>query len=336
MLEHIDRMDKPSVLNDKIKMTFKESFMSGKDAVFAENLSKSYEDKMLFQKVSFDIKRGEKICLIGPNGVGKTTLLKILLNEIQPDTGTVRQGHNVLFGYYDQEQQLLNSTNTVLEELHSSYKLYTETELRNLLGRFLFKGDDVFKQISSLSGGEKSRLALLKIMLSGSNFLLMDEPTNHLDISSKEVFEDALLDFPGTLLMVSHDRYFLNKVPSRIIELSPDGATEYLGAYEYYREKKAETLLDSMTQPEATLTKTKVKEDRKKEKDLLQQARQKKKEKSDLENTITTLEALIQLFHEEMCREEVFSNPETMRVTNEKLKNAERDLSEAYEKWLND
>ena len=175
---------------------------------------------------------------MGPNGVGKTTLLKILLDQIEPDSGRIKIGYNVAFAYYDQGQRLLNSANTVLEELKESYRLYTDTEMRSLLGRFLFRNEDVFLNVGSLSGGEKARLSLIKIMLSGANVLVLDEPTNHLDIDSKEVFEEALLDFPGTVIVVSHDRYFLNRIPTRILELENDGIHEFLGTYDYYVEKK--------------------------------------------------------------------------------------------------
>ena len=241
-LDLIDRVERPEALQDRMKIRFKQNFPSGEDVLLAENLSKSFgygENKReLFHGVNLDVKRGERICIVGSNGVGKTTLLRILLEEQQPTSGYLKIGHNVAFGYYDQGQQLLNESNTVLEELKESYRLYTDTEMRSILGRFLFRGDDVFLTVGSLSGGEKARLALLKLMLSGANTLILDEPTNHLDIDSKEVFEDALLEFPGTAIIVSHDRYFLQKIPTRILELNHDGFREYLGKYDYYLEKK--------------------------------------------------------------------------------------------------
>ena len=241
-LDTNDRVERPEALQERMRISFKQNFPSGEDVLLAQDLSKSFgygENKReLFHGVNLDVKRGERICIVGPNGVGKTTLLRILLEEQQPTSGHLKIGHNVAFGYYDQGQLLLNESNTVLEELKESYRLYTDTEMRSILGRFLFRGDDVFLTVGSLSGGEKARLSLLKLMLSGANTLILDEPTNHLDIDSKEVFEDALLEFPGTAIIVSHDRYFLQKIPTRILELNRDGFREYLGKYDYYLEKK--------------------------------------------------------------------------------------------------
>ncbi|MBQ6900862.1 MAG: ABC-F family ATP-binding cassette domain-containing protein [Firmicutes bacterium] len=241
-LEHIERLERPESEMGKMKIHFRQNFQSGNDVIFAEGLAKDFgwgsNKKELFRNVDLDIKRGERICIVGPNGVGKTTLLRTLLGELNPTEGRLKIGHNVAFGYYDQGQQLLNNNNTVLEELKESYRLYTDTEMRNILGRFLFHGDDVFLPVGSLSGGEKARLSLVKMMLSGANTLILDEPTNHLDIDSKEVFEEALLEFPGTVIVVSHDRYFLQRIPTRILELEHDGIREYLGKYDYYLEKK--------------------------------------------------------------------------------------------------
>lgn len=335
-LAHIERPDKPQISRDTMKIHFKSSLTSGNDVLSCKDLSMHFENRQLFRQISFDIKKEERICLIGPNGIGKTTLLKILMGQLQPDTGEVAEGVNVKIGYYDQEQKLLNPSNTILEELHSAYRLYTQTELRNILGSFLFRGEEVFKPVSSLSGGEKARLSLLKMMMSGSNFLIMDEPTNHLDIASKEVFEDALLEFPGTLLLVSHDRYFLNKIPTRILELSETGVTEYLGGYDYYMEKKGSSSGDLPQESHETqgITKTKLKDERKKEKELERQERQKKKQRQELEATIARLEKEIEDLHQLMCQEEVFSDPEKMRNADEKLKQTTQDLDIAYEKWL--
>ncbi len=243
-LNMVDRLDKPEASEGKMKIKFTQEFQSGNDVILTEDLGKSFgygqNKKTLFENVNMDIKKGEKICIVGRNGIGKTTLLKLLLQELSPEKGRVKIGHNVTFGYYDQGQLLLNPRNTVLEEMKDSYRLYTDTQMRSLLGRFLFKNDDVFLTVGDLSGGEKARLSLLKLMLGGANTLLLDEPTNHMDIESKEVFEDALAEFPGTAIIISHDRYFLQRIPNRILELTPDGMVEYLGKYDYYMEKKAE------------------------------------------------------------------------------------------------
>ncbi|MBQ8151342.1 MAG: ATP-binding cassette domain-containing protein [Firmicutes bacterium] len=245
-LAAMELMDRPDGAGNKLKLNFRENFQSGKDVIFAEGLAKTFGYGMrareLFSDVDLDIKRGERICIVGANGIGKTTLLRMLLGEIQPTAGRIKIGHNVQPGYYDQGQQLLNNANTVIEELHDEYRLYTEPELRNILARFLFRGESVFLNVGSLSGGEKARLSLLKLMMSGANLLVLDEPTNHLDIESKEIFEEALLEFPGTCIIVSHDRYFLNRIPTRIIELTKQGADNYLGTYDYYVEKKQENI----------------------------------------------------------------------------------------------
>ena len=242
MLQRMERVKAPVENYGKIKIHFKEAFKSGKDVIFAENLSKSFgygsNRKTLFSGVNLDIKRGEKICIVGANGIGKTSLIKIINGELEANEGTLKRGHNVEMAYYDQEQQYLKSDNTVFEEMKEAYRLYGDTWMRSILGRFLFKGDDVFLKVGSLSGGEKARLALLKLMLSGANLLLLDEPTNHLDIDSKEIFEDALMEFPGTAIIISHDRYLLSKIPNRILELEKDGIREYLGKYDYYMQKK--------------------------------------------------------------------------------------------------
>ncbi|MBR3301385.1 MAG: ABC-F family ATP-binding cassette domain-containing protein, partial [Firmicutes bacterium] len=240
-LAQVERLEKPVMLSETLKINFSEKLSSGNDVVFAEGLSFAYPGaEPLFKNVGLDIKKHDRICLVGANGIGKTTLLKIILGQLRPSTGYVRLGQNVMPGYYDQEQKSLVSDNTVLEELHRIYFKYDQTDLRKILGSFLFRGDDVFKKVSDLAGGEKARLALLKLMMSGSNLLIFDEPTNHLDIAAKEVFEDAIMHFPGTVIIVSHDRYLLQHVPTAILELTADGMVKYPGKYDYYEEKRAE------------------------------------------------------------------------------------------------
>ncbi|MDD4200177.1 MAG: ABC-F type ribosomal protection protein, partial [Eubacteriales bacterium] len=240
-LAAMDLMERPDGEHGKLKLNFQQNFQSGKDVILAEDLSKSFGYGInrveLFRGVNLDIKRGERVCIVGDNGIGKTTLIKMLMGNLVAVTGRIKVGHNVQFGYYDQGQHLLNDDNTVIQELQNAYHLYSEGELRNILGRFLFRGEDAFKEVRALSGGERARLSLLKLMMSGANTLILDEPTNHLDIESKEIFEEALMDFPGTCIIVSHDRYFLNRIPTRIMELTSEGLVNYLGRYDYYVEK---------------------------------------------------------------------------------------------------
>ena len=350
-LAAMDRVERPEPLRGKMKLRFHQNFKSGNDVLLAEDLAKSFgygmNEKRLFSGVNFDIKRGERICIVGPNGVGKTTLLKVIRGELSPSGGRLKVGYNVEFGYYDQEQSLLNDANTVLEELHDAYRLYTDTELRSILGRFLFQGEDVFLKVGSLSGGEKARLSLLKLMMSGPNVLLLDEPTNHLDIESREVFEDALLEFPGTVLVVSHDRYFLNKIPTRIFELGQEGITSYLGTYNYYVEKKQE--IESGKQYLETLARGSAQEKASEASDTPQlnsselrklkkeeEARQRrlKRQQEDAEKRIEKLEAEISEIEEELCREEVMVDPERLRELSGQMEQLKQELSEEYDKWM--
>lgn len=240
-LAHIVPPTKPTQLTESLRVNFSEKLMSGNDVVTASNLSFGYGgNNQLFKNVDLDIKKGDRICIVGENGVGKTTLLKLLLGRLMPNEGRIILGTNVMPGYYDQEQTSLHPSSTVLDEIHSSYIKYDETDIRKILGSFLFHGDDVFKRVSDLAGGEKARLCLLKLMMSGSNLLIFDEPTNHLDISAKEIFEEAISNFPGTVIIVSHDRYLLQKLPTAILELTKDGMVKYLGNFDYYSEKKKE------------------------------------------------------------------------------------------------
>lgn len=357
-LEKINPLDKPREQRSRMGLTFKENIQSGKDALKVTGLSKSIgfgdERRKLFDGVDLDIKRGEKICLVGQNGIGKTTFLKIIMGFIQADAGYVQKGTGVSFGYYDQEQELLNNHNTIIEEVREDYRLYTDGEIRGILGRFLFKDDMVFNSVGSLSGGEKARLSLLKIMLSGANFLIFDEPTNHLDIYSREIFEDAVVNFPGTVLVVSHDRYFLNKVPNRIVELSAEGLTNYLGGYDYYMEKREALAsgkeylkqLNIDTQSElgrqkgeaaefkAGRSKQENIEKRRREKEEEAKRRKNKREKESLEKEIEKLEKKTSELEQSLCTEEIFSDPAKSKETAEELKRTKDHLGEIYEKWM--
>ena len=337
-LDMLERIERPESEMGKMKINFKENFPSGGDVIMAENLEKSFgrgaEHRELFHGVNLDIKRGERICILGPNGVGKTTLLRVLLGELTPDAGYLKIGHNVTFSYYDQGQLLLSDANTVLEELKESYRLYTDTEMRSILGRFLFRGEEVFLPVGSLSGGEKARLSLLKLMLSGANTLILDEPTNHLDIESKEVFEEALMEFPGTVIVVSHDRYFLQRIPTRILELTQDGVIEYLGRYDYYLEKKSQGI-------SAKKYFSKVQE--KSAGDAAQQRRLKKEREAEerrrarlsekLETEISELENQISELEHNLCKPENMSDYELLARLGAEREETEKRLAEAYDEW---
>ena len=239
-LDKMERIERPDALPDQMRLTLTPFLTSGNDVLHAENLSKSYGGQKVFQNVAFDVKRGEKVAIIGPNGIGKSTLFRMLLKEVSSDSGLIRFGTNVFVGYYDQEQAKLDESKTIFDEISDTYPTLTAGQIRNILAAFVFTNDDVFKPISALSGGEKGRVSLAKIMLSKANLLMLDEPTNHLDMFSKEVLEDALNRYEGTVIYISHDRYFINKTAEKILELTPDGVILYNGNYDYYLEKKAE------------------------------------------------------------------------------------------------
>ncbi len=240
MLNKMEILDKPTEARTDMHIRLEPKLVSGNDVIHVEGLSKSYGSLNLFEDIQFDLRRGEHVAIIGDNGTGKTTILKIINNLVQADNGSIKLGSNVHIGYYDQEHHVLHSQKTLFEEISDEYPELTNTEIRNTLAAFLFTGEDVFKNISDLSGGEKGRVSLAKLMLSESNFLILDEPTNHLDMMSKEILEDALNKYTGTLIYVSHDRYFINKTASRILELSNHTLINYLGNYDYYLEKKRE------------------------------------------------------------------------------------------------
>ena len=341
-LDMVERIQRPESEMGKMRIRFKENFPSGSDVIIAENLEKGFgrgtERKELFRGVNLDIKRGERICILGPNGAGKTTLLRVILGEITPDSGYLKIGHNVAFGYYDQGQLLLRDGNTVLEELKESYRLYTDTEMRSILGRFLFRGEEVFLPVGSLSGGEKARLSLLKLMLSGANTLILDEPTNHLDIESKEVFEEALLEFPGTVIVVSHDRYFLQRIPTRILELTPTGIVEYLGKYDYYLEKKSEGIsgkkyFGKTSEKTTAASPANSAEERRLKKEREAEERRRARLSEKLEAEISELEEKIAEIEHDLCKPENMSDYELLTELGASREAALARLSEAYEEW---
>ena len=350
-LAYIERRQRPEGEAGRMKIHFKQNFQSGNDVIAAEGLAKEFgrgkEKKLLFENVSLDIKRGERVCIVGPNGVGKTTLLRMIMGELTPTEGRLKPGHNVAFGYYDQGQLLLDEKNTVLEELKESYRLYTDTEMRSILGKFLFRGDDVFLPVGSLSGGEKARLSLLKLMLSGANTLILDEPTNHLDIDSKEVFEAALLEFPGTAVIVSHDRYFLQKIPTRILELTREGINEYLGQYDYYVEKKEQLgsgkkYLNEMRISAGNVVATEQKggakglsaaEQRALNKQREAEERRRARRLEKLEKEIADLEERSAEIERQLCSEENMNDYQFLAELSRQREEISDRLSAAYEEW---
>lgn len=333
-LDKMELIDAPDEEKSASKIKFETSVKSGYDVLHIENLSKSFGDKKLFSGLSMDLKRGEKIALIGENGRGKTTLFKIIMDDIKSDTGIKVLGANVNVGYYDQEQSNLNLDKTILNEVWDDFPELTTKELRNVLASFLFTGDDVFKEINKLSGGERCRINLLKLMLSKSNLLLLDEPTNHLDIPSREALEDAILSYDGTLIVISHDRYFLNKVINRILELQENGVNEYLGNYNYYIEKKKNPQRFETYELLSTgKTKTQLNDEKKKKKALEKEARAKQNEIKLVEEQITKAEGQLQKLQEDLCKEEVYSNPVESEKVNKEIKNIESKIEDLYTTW---
>ena len=335
-LDKMERIDAPTHEKEGSKIKFEASVKSGYDVLHIEKMSKAYGDKVLFKNLNMDLKRGEKIALIGENGRGKTTLFKIIMDVVKADTGVKVLGTNVNVGYYDQEQSDLDLNKTILDEVWDAFPNMTTTKLRNALASFLFTGDDVFKVINTLSGGEKCRINLLKLMLSKSHLLLMDEPTNHLDIISREALEDAILEYDGTLMIISHDRYFLNKVIGRILELNEDGVTEYLGNYNYYQEKKLNpSRFEDYEEIANGKTKTQIKEDKKKKREAEKEAKAMQLKLKNIEKTISEKEEELVKLQEDLCLEEIYSNPtESQRVNNE-IKNLEEEIANLYEEWEN-
>lgn len=336
MLNKVEKLEKPQEYRKKAKFKFHSAPQSGNDVLRVENLEKSFDERVLFKGVNFDIYRGEKVALIGPNGIGKSTLFKILMSEETQNDGNFKIGQNVIPAYFHQEQKTLNLKNTIIDEIWNSNPSLTQTEIRSLLGAFLFSDEDVFKEINLLSGGERARIAILKLILSKSNLLLLDEPTNHLDIDSKEVLEEALLEYDGTIFTISHDRYFLNTVIDKILLLSPEGVTEYLGNYDYYMEKKTqqkemETLADDLDIEQKT--KTQIKEEKKREKEQKQKENQVRNRVRKIEDEIELLEKEIEGLEYMLCQEEIYSSPEKSKEVNQEKAEHEKKLKHLYTKW---
>ena len=341
MLDKIEVIEKPSEVRTDMKLTLTPRILSGNDVLTVEHLSKSFDSHKLFTDVNFEIKRGERVAIIGNNGTGKTTILKILNEVIRPDAGSFTLGSRVQIGYYDQEHQVLHMEKTIFQEISDAYPYLTNTEIRNVLAAFLFTNDDVFQPIHTLSGGERGRISLAKLMLSNANFLILDEPTNHLDIVSKEILENALKDYTGTVLYVSHDRYFINQTATRILELTGQTLVNYIGNYDYYLEKKEELTriyapAADAAAPEETAAPSEAsstKLDWKAQKEEQARLRKKENELKKTEKRIEELETRDSEIDEEMSKPEVATNvAECVKLSKEKAEIA-AELEELYEKW---
>ena len=338
MLDKIQRIEKPIEIDNQMRISLEPRFISGNDVLTVEGLSKAFPGQTLFTDINFEIKRGERVARIGNNGTGKTTILKILNGIVDADAGRFALGSKVQIGYYDQEHHVLHMEKTIFQEISDTYPTLTETEIRNMLAAFLFTGDDVFKLISSLSGGERGRVSLAKLMLSEANFLILDEPTNHLDIASKEILEEALNSYTGTVLYVSHDRYFINQTATRIMDLTNQAIVNYIGDYDYYLEKKEEmTRIYAPVQETAAqevkenVSETKLTWQQQKEEQALKRKRENELKK--VEARIEELEARDKEIDETMVLPDICTNvAECTKLSREKAAIAE-ELEGLYEKW---
>ena len=332
-LAKVDVLDKPEAYRKRARFEFNPSITSGNDVLQIRDISMGYGERILFKDLNLDIYRGEKVALIGANGMGKSTLFKIIMDELVPLSGSIKFGTNVNVSYFHQEQKTLNLDNTIIDEIWEDNTHLTQTTLRSMLGAFLFEGEEVFKKISTLSGGERARVAILKLILSNSNFLLLDEPTNHLDIDSKEVLEEALLGYTGTIFTISHDRYFLNTVVDKILVLDENGVTEYLGNYDYYIEKKKQVQEMSVVEEVEEKTKTQIKEEKRKERELREAEKKNRIKRQNIEKEIEEIELKIEEIDMLLCQEEVYSNPEKSKEVSQEKSNLETKLSSLYEEW---
>ncbi|WP_349672609.1 ribosomal protection-like ABC-F family protein [Lacrimispora sp.] len=337
MLDKIELLEKPAEVNDEMRIQLEPNVISGNDVLTVKDLKKSFGDNLLFEHIGFEVKRGERVAIIGGNGTGKTTILKILNGILAPDQGEVSLGSKVHIGYYDQEHQVLHMDKTLFDELQDTYPYMNNTQIRNILAAFLFTGDDVYKRIKDLSGGERGRVSLAKLMLSEANFLILDEPTNHLDITSKEILEGTLVNYTGTVLYVSHDRYFINKTATRILDLTNQTLINYIGNYDYYLEKKdiMTGLLTQVSEAAAVPGEdpSGIKLDWKAQKEEQAKIRKRQNELKKTEDEIHKLETRDGEIDELLVKEEIFTDvPKLMELNQEKEMISKR-LEELYEIW---
>ena len=328
-LDRMEKLEKP-VDERAIRFSFEARRRTGKDVLQLTEISKSFGEKHLFHDLTLRVRAGDRVALIGPNGVGKSTLIKIIVGEEQPDTGFIRYGSNVDIGYYDQHQSTLHADKTALDEIWDRFPQMEQSNVRGALGMFLFTGDDVFKPIHTLSGGEKGRVALTALMLRKDNLLLLDEPTNHLDMDSREVLEDALTDFGGTIITVSHDRYFINRIANRIIEMQPDGVTEYIGNYDDYIERKNRPVA---VEAEAGKTKTELEKENRREKLSRQALRQLKIRAQEAEKAVGVKEAEIAELEAQMADPSLYSDAQKSADVQRAYQKAQQALQTLYEQW---
>lgn len=343
MLDKIEVIEKPSEVRTDMKLTLTPRILSGNDVLTVEHLAKSFDSHKLFTDVNFEIKRGEHVAIIGDNGSGKTTLLKILNGLVPADQGTFRLGSNVEIGYYDQEHHVLHSEKTLFEEISDDYPYLNNTQIRNVLAAFLFTGEDVFKRISDLSGGERGRVSLAKLVLSNANFLILDEPTNHLDIMSKEILEDALNGYEGTILYVSHDRYFINRTAHRILDLTEGQFVNYVGNYDYYLEKYDTVMAATLTSAQqsadadnadaAKTVESEVKLDWKAQKEEQARLRKKENDLKKCEEQIARLEARVSEIDTEMSNPAIGTQVAKLQELSKEQAACQEQLEKLYEHW---
>lgn len=338
MLERTEWMESPDGDEKSASFGFTIERQSGNDVLSADELTIGYNDRTISSGINLRTFREDRIALVGPNGVGKSTLLKTIVKDLSPLAGSIRYGTNVQIGYYDQEQAKLSSNKSVLKELWDEWPLMNEKDIRTVLGRFLFSGEDVDKAVSSLSGGEKARLALAKLMMQKANFLILDEPTNHLDLDSKEVLENALIDYPGTLLFVSHDRYFINRIATKVVELSGTGSFEYLGDYDYYVEKKQELLelaqMKVASQPQVQQDLPDKTSTSKIDKEVKKRERQIRRTIEDLESKMQETSAIVARLEEALCDSAIFTDHEKISMLQAELATAKEQHELLELEWL--